>query len=97
MPKIKEPMMKRSTFSFFYWSRKSKLDNPVIISSLSFTPEICHLTHFTPTIFILPHSTLSFIVWVHSPMGQFYFVEGQFFKLVAPHLPTNKVEVTPVI
>ena len=39
MPKIKEPMMKRSIFSFFHWNRKSKIGDPVIISSLPFTPE----------------------------------------------------------
>ena len=39
MPKIKEPMMKRTIFSFFHLNRKSKIDDPVIISSLSFTPE----------------------------------------------------------
>ena len=39
MPKIKEPTMKRSTFLLFHWNRKSKIDDPVIISSLPFTPE----------------------------------------------------------
>ena len=38
MPKIKESMMKRSTFLLFHWNRKSKI-RPVIISSLAFTPE----------------------------------------------------------
>ena len=39
MPKIKERLMKRSTFSFFHWNGKSKIGSPVIISSLPFTPE----------------------------------------------------------
>ena len=39
MPKIKEPMMKRSTFSIFHWNGKSKIGDPVIISSLPFIPE----------------------------------------------------------
>ena len=56
MPKIKEPMMKRSTFSFFHWNRKSRIGDPVIISSLPFTPETKmssdslypHYTQFAP-------------------------------------------------
>ena len=49
MPKIKEPMVERSTFLFFHWNRKSKLDDPMIISSLAFTPEtkMSYLTYFT--------------------------------------------------
>ena len=42
IPKIKEPMVKSSRTStslFFHWNRKSKTDDPVIISSLAFTPE----------------------------------------------------------
>ena len=39
MPKIKEPMVKRVTFLFFHWNKKSKIDDPVIVSSLAFTPE----------------------------------------------------------
>ena len=37
IPKIKEPMVKISTFLFFHWNRKNKTDDPVIISSLAFT------------------------------------------------------------
>ena len=40
MPKIKEPMVKRSLFLFFRWKRKSKIDDPVTIRSLTFTTEI---------------------------------------------------------
>ena len=29
MPKIEEPMVKISTFLFFHWNRKSKIDHPV--------------------------------------------------------------------
>ena len=50
MPKIKEPMVKRSTFSFFHWNRKSEIGDPVIISSLS--------------ILNLPHPTLLRILLV---------------------------------
>ena len=36
MPKIWESMVTRSTFLFFHWNRKSKTDDPVIVSSLAF-------------------------------------------------------------
>ena len=39
MPTIEEPMVKRSTFLFFHWNGKCKINDPVIISSLAFTPE----------------------------------------------------------
>ena len=37
--KIREPMVIRSTFLFSHWNRKSKTDDPVIISSLAFNSE----------------------------------------------------------
>ena len=39
MPRMKEPMVKRSDSFIFHWNRKGKNDDPVIISSLAFTPE----------------------------------------------------------
>ena len=50
MPKIQEPTVKRSKFLLCHWNGKSKIDDPVIISSLVFTPQKkkCHLTHFAP-------------------------------------------------
>ena len=32
-------MVIRSKFLFFHWNKKSKTDDPVIISSLALTPE----------------------------------------------------------
>ena len=59
MPKIKEPMIKRSTFSFFLWNRKSKIGDPVIIRFLPFTPETKMSSDLLyPTILILPHPIL---------------------------------------
>ena len=77
MPKIKEPMMKRSTFLFFHWNRKSKIGDPFIISSLPFTPETKmssdslypHHTQFAPPypycIFYLSESKFYFVVLNH--------------------------------
>ena len=63
MPKIKEPMVKRPTFLFFHWNRKSKIDDPVIISPLVFTPRT-KMPSDSPcaTILILPHPTLFTII-----------------------------------
>ena len=36
MPKIWESTVTRSTFLFSHWNRKSKTDDPVIVSSLAF-------------------------------------------------------------
>ena len=63
IPKIKEPMMKRSKFSFFHWNGKSKIGDPVIISSLSFTPETKRSSDsLYPAILNLPHPTLLHIL-----------------------------------
>ena len=63
MPKTKEPKTKRSTFSFFHWNGKSKIGDPVIISSLPFTPETkMSSDSLYPTIPILPHLTLLHIL-----------------------------------
>ena len=63
MPKIKEPIMKRSTFSFFRWNRKSKIGDPAITSSLPFTPETkISLDSLYPTILDLHHPTLLHIL-----------------------------------
>ena len=48
MPKIEESMVKRFTFLFFHWNRKSRVDDNAIISSLAFTLQTCHPTHFAP-------------------------------------------------
>ena len=40
MPKLREPMVIRSTFLFSHWNRESKTDDPVIISSLALTKNI---------------------------------------------------------
>ena len=65
MPKIREPMLIKSTFLFSSWNRKSKTDDPVIISSLlSLWKQKRQPTHFAPpysfcpTILILPNPTL---------------------------------------
>ena len=39
MPKLREPMVIRSTFLFSDWNRESKTDDPAIISSLAFNSE----------------------------------------------------------
>ena len=39
MPKIRDPMVIRSTVLFSHWNRKSKTDDPVIISFLAFNSE----------------------------------------------------------
>ena len=39
MPKLREPMVIRSTLSFSHWNRESKTDNPVTICSLAFNSE----------------------------------------------------------
>ena len=39
VPKLREPMVVRSTFLFSHWNRESKTDDPVIISSLAFNSE----------------------------------------------------------
>ena len=53
-------MVKRSTFLFFFQNRKSKVDDPVIISSLAFTPETkMSSDSLCPTILILPHPNLT--------------------------------------
>ena len=76
MPKIKEPMMKRSIFSFFDWNRKSKIEDPVIISSLSFTAETkISSDSFYPTILNLPHRTLTNSVTIHKRNKQFLITE----------------------
>ena len=63
MPKIKEPMMKRSTFSFFHWNGKSKIGDPVIISYLPFTPETkISSDSLYPTMLNLPHPALLHIL-----------------------------------
>ena len=63
MPKMKEPTMKRSTFSFFHWNRKSKIGDSAIISSLPFTPETKMSSgSLYPTILNLPHPTLLHIL-----------------------------------
>ena len=63
IPKIIEPMMKRSTFSFFHWNGNSKIGDPVIISSLPFTPEAkMSSDSLYPTILNLPHPTLLYIL-----------------------------------
>ena len=36
LPKMREPMVIRSTFLLSHWIRKGKTDNPVIVSSLAF-------------------------------------------------------------
>ena len=36
MPKIWESMVTKSTLLFSHWNRKSKTDDPVIVSSLAF-------------------------------------------------------------
>ena len=43
-------MLKKSTFLFFHWNRKSKVDDPVIISSLAFTPETMSSDSLYPTL-----------------------------------------------
>ena len=63
MPKMKEPIMKRYTFSFFHWNRKSKIGDSAIISSLPFTPETKMSSGSVyPTILNLPHPTLLHIL-----------------------------------
>ena len=63
MPKIKEPMMRRSTFSFFDWNGKSKIGDLVIISSLPFTPKTkMSSDSLYPTILNFPHPTLLHIL-----------------------------------
>ena len=63
MPKIKEPMMKRSTFLFFHWNRKSKIGDSANISSLPLTPETkMSSDSLYPTILNLPHTTLLHIL-----------------------------------
>ena len=77
MPKIKEPMMKRSTFSFFHWSRKSKIGDTVIISSLPFTPETkMSLDSLYPP----PYSTCPTL-----PYCIFYLLESKFYFVVLNH------------
>ena len=39
MPKIRKPMVIRSTCLFSHWNRKSKTDDHVIVSSLAFNSE----------------------------------------------------------
>ena len=77
MPKIKESLMKRSTFSFFYWNRKSKIGDPVIISSLPFTPETKTSSDslYPPSYSICP--TLPYCIF-YSSESKFYFVLSHF-------------------
>ena len=57
-PKIREPIVVRSTFLFSHWNRESKTDYPVIIRSLAFNSETkVSSTSLCPTILILPHHT----------------------------------------
>ena len=62
MPKLREPMLIRSTFLFSHWNRENKTDDPVIISSftsLAFNSETkISSDSLFPTILILPHPTL---------------------------------------
>ena len=59
MPKIRKPMVIRSTFLFSHWNRKSKTDNHVIVSSLAFNSETkIPSDSLCPTILILPHHIL---------------------------------------
>ena len=39
VPKLRDPMVIRSTFLFSHWNRESKTDDPIIISSLAFNSE----------------------------------------------------------
>ena len=65
MPKIKESMVKRSTFLFFHWNMKSSIDGPAITNSLAFTLETKTWSDsLCPTILILPHPTLQDVVIV---------------------------------
>ena len=60
MPKIRKPMVIRSTRLFSHWNRKSKTDYPVIVSPLAFNSETkVSSDSLCPTILILPHHTLS--------------------------------------
>ena len=62
-PKMKVPIMKRSTFSFFHWNKKSKIGDSAIISSLPFTPETKMSSgSLYPTILNLPHPALLHIL-----------------------------------
>ena len=55
-------MVIRSTFLFSSWNRNSKTDDPVIISSLTVTPETkTSSDSLCPTILNLPHPTLQAI------------------------------------
>ena len=59
LPKIRKPMVIRSTCLFSHWNRKSKTDDPVIVSSLRFNSETKISESLRPTILILPHPTLT--------------------------------------
>ena len=60
MPKIRKPMVIRSTFLFSHWNRKSKTDDRVTVISLAVNSETKILSDsLCPTILILPQPTLS--------------------------------------
>ena len=59
MLKIKEPMVMRSLNLFSHWNRKSETDDPVILSSLDFTPETrMSSDSLCPAMLILPQTAL---------------------------------------
>ena len=60
MPRIKESMVKRSTFLFFHWNRKSNIDDPVIINSLAFTSETKKSSDSFITLTVLLHIKKAF-------------------------------------
>ena len=77
IPKIKEPMMKRSTFSFSHWNRKSK------IGDLPFTPETkMPLYSLYPTILNLSHPTLLHIL---VRVRELYLLKSKFYFIVLNH------------
>ena len=80
MPKMKEPMMKRSTFSFFHWNRKSRIGDSAIISSLPFTPETkISSDPLYPTILNLSHLPFCIFGW------SYYLLESKFYFAVLNH------------
>ena len=58
LPKMREPMVIRSTFLFSHWNRKGKTDDPAIVSSLAFNSGTKISDSLCPTILILPLPTL---------------------------------------
>ena len=83
MPKIKEPRMKRSTFSFFHSNRKGKIGDSVIISSLHSRNKNVFGLNLPPQYSVCP--TMSYCI--------FCLLESKFYFVVLNHFRDSWLKI----